>query len=539
VTDGPPAAYDVLDSQPEPVAGSGPRNRRWLIFAAVAAVIAVVLGSAAYAGVRLWFGSGTQPEDATPATVAAFARVDLTPGYGQGLKLDKLLKRFPREGGKDPLDQVKATLFQALDVDEADYRNHIEPWFANRFGVALWLDSGRRPYQLVMLAADGDAAARAGLGDIQGKKGSAAFGFAVRGGYALVASGRNGAQAAADAASEEAARESLASVAAFRQAVDWLPGQQVALGWLDLARLPESFPGLPPGELPGLPPGELPGLPPGELPGLPPGELPGLTPGELPGLFPGGVPGLTDLRGQIIVGSRAIDSGLEIRFRGYGVAAATPTSDLRSTVDGLAGNSVVAGAFRVGDLAAELAGGFGEPVDPGLDVVPPGDWPPEDADEILKALRESQQRAMAMTKALLALSEATVAVAATSVDGDVPALAASAETASPEKAATLAEALKLFGPEVTVTSSGSRVELQTRGYVAAGGTLAGQALYREALDGMPDRATALLYVDVQRALAGAKLSDPERRRIEPVKAVGFVASTDGTDPVGVIRVVIK
>jgi hypothetical protein len=115
-----------------------------------------------------------------------------------------------------------------------------------------------------------------------------------------------------------------------------------------------------------------------------------------------------------------------------------------------------------------------------------------------------------------------------------------AETASAGQAATLVEALRqLFRDQVIVSASGSRVELTTKAYAAEGGTLAGEALYREALDGGPPEATAVVYVDVQRLLADQRMADQDRRQAQPVKAIGLATGTEDGDQVGLLRVVIR
>jgi hypothetical protein len=64
----------------------------------VAAAVALVLvaSAGAWAVVRVWFSSGAQPEEAMPASVGAYARLDLDPSLDQGTKLVKLLRKFPK-----------------------------------------------------------------------------------------------------------------------------------------------------------------------------------------------------------------------------------------------------------------------------------------------------------------------------------------------------------------------------------------------------------------------------------------------------------
>ena len=535
-----PAApsHDLLISPAEAALDGRARRRRLPVLIAVATVVAVVLGGAAYAGMRLWYGSGAQPEKATPSTVIAFARLDLSPGYGQRRNINNLVKKFPRESGKDIVDGLKQGIFDELGVDEASYRTHVEPWFADRVGVALWLDGKKRPYSLIVLAADDESAAGTGLTELQRKRGADEFGFVVRSGYALVAKGHEDSQPAADTAGKDAERESLAALPQFRQGVDWLPAQQTALAWGDLAKLGAAMNARMEAAFAGMP--EAPGEDP--MRGVDPlgGGLllvPGI--GGFPGM--GGPAQWGNLKGHVIVGAQATDNGVEVRFRGFGTGAGAQgaPADARSTVDALPANSVVAGSFRVGDLGAQLAGRS-----PNMDEMLPEEMlkglPPGEADRMRKEAREATERFAAINEAFSALSGAKISIAATRLGGDdIPALIAAAEMVSGDKAAALVRALKLLGGDVKVTARGNKVELTTKRYAAEGGTLGGEALYREALEGAPQEATAILYLDLERLLVDETMTERERRQAKPVKAIGLATGTEGGDLVGLLRVVIK
>jgi hypothetical protein len=517
-------APDVLASPAEQARQNRSRRRTPLILTAVATAVALVLGGGAYAGVRLWNGSGAQPEEATPSSVLAFARLDLSPGYGQKLKINNLLKKFPKQSGKDAADELTEGVFDALGVDEAAYRKNVEPWFADRIGAAVWLDDTNRPYGLIVLAVDDESAARRGLTELQHKDGAEEFGFGVRDGFALVARGDEDAQAAADAAADDAARESLAASARFRDDVDWLPDRQAALAWADLGKLKDAMTSVLQTVL-GAGGEDL----------LPPSMF-GST-----ALLPGTSGGALDaLKGRMVVGAQATDNGVEIRFRGYGMdsPALAAAADARSTVDSLPANSVVAAAARAGDLSGSLDG-----ILPDFDAMLPEDvlkdMPPGAADELRQQLAKSRQQYEAIGKAYSSISGAKISVAMSKMDEPVPALAATAEATSPEKAKALADAAKLLGDDVTVSTSGTKVELKTKGYAADGGKLGGEALYREALRGAPEDATAVVYLDVQRLIADSDMSDQERREAKAFKAVGIATGTEDGDSVGLIRLVIK
>jgi hypothetical protein len=518
----PAPTPDVLAS-PEPSVQDGRRRRTPLVFVAAAAVVALVLGGAAYAGSRLWYGSGAQPEQAAPSTVLAFARLDLSPGYGQRLKINDLLEKFPGASGEDTAEELTEGIFDMLDIDEASYRGHVEPWFGQRIGVALWLDDAQRPYGLIVLAVDDEAAARTGLAELQREDGADKVGFALRDGWALVANGDEGAQEAAEAAAGDADRESLADSAQFRDDADWLPARQTALAWVDLAGVGAVFT---------------------EQTGASPARMQGSTffgMDGMAGLAPGLVGfGLDELDGRLVVGAQATGDGVEIRFRGFGMDAPAqpPTTDARSTVDGLPANSAVAVATRAGSSGGSVADripGFDQALSEDLR----GELPPGLAEAARARILASRKQFEALDKAFSAVAGAQVSLAMTEVNDDLPALAVTAVATTPANAEALADAARLIGDAVTVTTSGTKVELTTKGYAAEGGTLGDQALYRQALDGAPENATAVGYVDMQRLLADMDLSEKDRRHLEPVKAIGAATGTEDGDVVALLRVVIK
>jgi hypothetical protein len=498
----PPVVLDTA-MPPEP----GKRRLRTPILIAAATVVALVLGATAYAGVRLWYGTGAQPEDAAPSTVAAFVRLDLSPGYGQRLKINNLLKKFPSKDGKDTVDQMKTGIFSAFDISESEYRTAIEPWFAERIGVGLWLDN-EDPYALAVVASGDDAKATLGLTELRKKRDEGEIGFVVRDGHAIVAIGEDDAQAAAEAAAKEAEQETLADAAGFRRGVEWLPGQQTALVWADLDRIADLVKAA---------------------------ASPALE------IF-GGAPGFDEanLKGQMIAGVQATGDGVDLRFRIFGAGVAE-AGDVRSTVDALPGDSVIAGALRIGDIKPLLGGLTGA----GPDI---GEFPeellegmsPEEAKELREEMMKAGGRSNALGKVLSSLSEAQIAISIAKIEKDVPALAATVKTASAENATALADALKLLDlTGASVSANGSTVEIKTKGYAGGGGNLAGQALYRDALAGAPAKASTVVFADVQRLLDEAKLPADERAEFAPLKAVGIVVGAEDGDPVGQVRVLIR
>ncbi|HEX5540349.1 MAG TPA: hypothetical protein VFX60_02105 [Micromonospora sp.] len=405
----------------------------------------------------------------------------------------------------------------------------MEPWFADRIGAGLWLDGKNRPYGLMTLAVDDEAAASTGLAELQRKKGAKKFGFVLRKDYALVTVGNEAAQDAVEAAAAEADRETLAAAGQFRRGLEWLPARQTALAWIDLGKLGAMVKAMMDTALDGLEEDLDAEMPFGRV---------GLSGGLFPGM--GGLTQDDDLKGQLILGARAANNGVEIRFRGFDIPAPAPagTTDARSAVDALPADSAIAGSLRVGDIGEALANEMLGTTAPLPEEMFEG-MPPAEAEEVRKQLQESRDKMQAIAEAFAAVSGAKLTLSVTKHD-DLGFLVAG-ETTSAENATTLARSLEMLGEDgdVTVTASGNKVELKSKGYAAGGGSLGGEALYRQALEGAPEQANVVFYVDVQRLLADAGLTSEERAQVKPVKAIGLAAGLDGQDQVGLLRIVIE
>ncbi len=140
-------------------------------------MVALLLGGTAVAGAWVWFGWGTtQPEDVLPGSSMAFARIDMSPGLGQKMKLDNLAKKFPKatKSTQDFVDQLKEDMFEALDLEPLTYEADVKPWFADRVGVAAWAKDGSSdtPCVLFALASKDDGKARAAFTKAQDRLGA-------------------------------------------------------------------------------------------------------------------------------------------------------------------------------------------------------------------------------------------------------------------------------------------------------------------------------------------------------------------------------
>ena len=187
-----------------------PRRRRTTLVLAIVAVVVVLLGAGAYAGARYWTGAGiTEPESAVPASVVAFARIDVNPGVRDKLDFQSLIEKFPTHG-KSAADVVTSVEKSVASSAKLDYTTDVKPWFAGQAGVAEWVDSAGKPVMLLAFASKDDAAAKKALAKVQAKQTAGQFGFVVSGGYALIAGADGNAQADATAASAAAAKHNLA-----------------------------------------------------------------------------------------------------------------------------------------------------------------------------------------------------------------------------------------------------------------------------------------------------------------------------------------
>lgn len=231
----------------------GPPSRRpwWLVGAAVALVLALV-GAVTY-GVAALSGGGEQPEQALPAGAIAFAKVDLDPAAGQKIDAIRFLRKFPalRERLAGDAD-LRKVLFDAVAGDagwgDIDFSTQVAPWLGRRVAVAVYPatgagSSGRvaagNPSVVVALQVGDQAKARAGLDRLVATGRGSRPGYVITGGYALLASSRTAAQAAAD----RAARADLATDSVFAGDLGQVPAGIVTF-WVSGHGLAATLPAM-------------------------------------------------------------------------------------------------------------------------------------------------------------------------------------------------------------------------------------------------------------------------------------------------------
>lgn len=485
-----PAAGDVL------IGPGGPetpkRRRRAPIIISVAAVVALLLGGTAVAAAYVWFGWGTtQPEEVLPGSSIAFARLDLSPGLGQKMKIDNLAKKFPlpSKSNRDFVDQFKEEMFTALDLQPLTYEADVKPWFADRVGIAAWPKDGssRSACVLFALASKDDDKARAAFTKVRERLGADEFGFAFNEGYVILAGcPESDSQGAADAAVASAKSESLAAHDAFANALSELPGGQTVVLWADLARMAEFIGDIDP---------------------------------EAETVF---APGGTELKGHLILGALATDNGVELRYRLTEQGSAKATRDVLDELDALPGNTAIGAAADLSSLRQNV----------------------KDLDVALARL-EQEADAGRIRDGVNALLGSMLSVAIMDLR-DEPGLRVVARAASAADAGAIEAMVNelrqdegALPPRVSIERSGDRISLTAGNYSEADGKLSDKALYREAMDGVEGTSVMAVFVDVEKLVSQANMTREDRDDIKPIKAVAFTTGYDGDALVGLLRVVIK
>ena len=246
-----PPYEPVYEPVSEPVPPAR-KSRRGVVIGASAAVLALVAGAAVWATTTL-SGGGRQPDEVVPRTTFAYLKVDLDPGIGQKLAARSFFAKIPslKPDGDDE-ETVFEDVVADLISDDLDYDRDVKPWFDKRAAIAAFpAPGGPTPHLVLALRSKDDDKARAVL-DREVAKAAANGGdaaYRITKGYAVLGSKES---------VEEAVRltetESLRDNATYTGDVDRLDGDQVAVGWTDVAQTFDAAKGAIPGSgfLPGF-----------------------------------------------------------------------------------------------------------------------------------------------------------------------------------------------------------------------------------------------------------------------------------------------
>lgn len=199
----------------QPVAPPKRRLPRALVIAGLA-VVALAAAVAVFLS-----GGGTQPEDLLPANTVAFAKLDLDPAANQKISFVQFISKLPDTFPKSTSDDPLAGLFDSAGGTSAEWRQ-IRTWLGDRYAIAA-VPVGDDIAAVAVLAVTNEDALRTYLG-----KHSDGTRLVVNSGYALLAES----QSTLDAIT--ASTNHLASNADFRDDVAALPGDQVAVAWMNL-----------------------------------------------------------------------------------------------------------------------------------------------------------------------------------------------------------------------------------------------------------------------------------------------------------------
>ena len=534
------APFIDLDGQP-PIQR---RRRRMLpVLVAAGTTLAVLLGVGAYVAYQRLVVGGRPTEEFTPATVAAYAAVDLMVGGDQRAKLADVLGKLDTgaPSGGNAANSLKRML-ERLHLDNVDIDRDVMSWLGPRLAVSLWFD-GARAYGLISASATNDGRARAGLDRIKAAKRD--LGFVIERGAVLIAIGED-AQRAAETAASQARTSPLDGLASFQEARRWLGGGYLITLWTDMGRYTEALTSQMTRE--------------------------GVTQAI----------SIPSERGTSIAGIRATEDGFEARYRSFGSSQkASPLDDAVARLAALPANTELGVALTVpanprstlglamgpyGGPFGLLTGGLLFGLMGPLTMAPPSEDPFEklteaerkEVDKLLakdpSTLTDAESKRL---KDLIGFSPKDITTDTTLEPGIVPGM----EVQDPFRAlagATMTVALSGFGGRMQVrmvaeapsadaaqaivgmlgTSSngppdvkltGNVVTMTTPTYVAGPGRLDDDPAFRRLTAAVGGRTEMALYANL-----GGLLRDQRFR----VLKVGLVQSVDNGDHIGVVRVVV-
>lgn len=187
----------------------GRGNRRTAVIAGGTVAGLLLVGGGAWA-VMSFFGQGSQPAEALPASTLGYVAVDLDPSGGQKIEAIEMLRQFPafkEEIGLDTDDDIREKLFDEMGVAEqcegVDYADDIEPWLGDRYAVAA-VDLGEdQPTIAAVIQVKDAGGAEDGLTALMECGGEDEAGWSIDGDWAVVAETDAIAKEIADGAGED------------------------------------------------------------------------------------------------------------------------------------------------------------------------------------------------------------------------------------------------------------------------------------------------------------------------------------------------
>ncbi len=582
VSAAPSDPHDGAMTEIAPAAAEGTpkrRRRRTPIVISASAVLVLLLGVGAYAGVRAWTGAGIkEAESAVPASVSAFARIDIKPGYRDQLAFDNLVKKFPT--GKSTQDFLTTEETNVSKSAGLNFNADVKPWFAGQVGAAEWTNAAGKPVSLLVFSSKDDAAAKTALGKVQAKEGKD-FGFVLSNGFAIIA-GSDTAQPDAVAAAAAAKAHNLADSPTYKSAISHLAGHNLVIAYVDLASLGKvAGTQMPGSDLLGSDSDPLPGSDascPAVLPTIDPSSTTDPFGGIDPMCFinsPTGGLGGTDsiggsssmmpgllassalsgafatLKGTIVIGGSVVDDGVEIRAHIDGLSAdATRTAgvDVAKTLQAMPDTTVVGVALDGLDpkssaatsLAQSLSGLSGMLTGGSIGFASP-DGPTGNGAAIAQILQNLAGPIQSI------MTSKVISLALTGMTGGIPTGYVSVDFGSAADASSTMTAIQSVMnagqiPGVSIDQNGAQIKA-TIGGPASSGKLSSVGLFTEATKGMSND-SMMAYVNVQKLVAamnakGSGMTAQQKAQIAPIKAIAVSTTSAGTSSDELVRVIIK
>ncbi|ADD45642.1 hypothetical protein Snas_6017 [Stackebrandtia nassauensis DSM 44728] len=463
------------------------KSRKGLVIGISAAVVLALGGGGAWAAASFFGTDGTDTETKLPASTAAFASFNLDVSKSQQLELLDLIEKFPESDVKsDDPEKAVAEFMKMLEDDDEDFaKGKFSEWVGLSTSIALWEHDGK-PYALATVASTDDGKAKEGLTALQKDSGGEAdMGFEVKDGTATMAFGEDKSQAAAKAAVKEAEKDPLSESDKFADAAEFLGEGQVVTAWADLEQAyklgKES---------------------------VPQSEYGG-DPFSMMGDFE------KNMKGQIAVGAKADDFGIEIVSSTFGAKDVTEGKEGLMDKLSKSPDADIAGAFALPDDFSESLGAAAGGLLTGGLTGAPGQDPNGETQAIFDAL-----------------SGATGTFGMTGLTG-APQGQAVIETTSADKANTLKGLADSTGGEIEATVEGNTVTGKSSGY-SPSGKLSGHKYYSDAVGGAPEAINYAMFMDVTKMM-----DEQDKKEMGALKAVGVAFGSKGGESVGNVRLIIE
>ena len=200
-------------------------RRSGTIVGASALVVALLAGAGVY--VASQSADAGNPASVMPASTFAMVKLDLSPGRAQTTAIERFAKRFPAGEMSTVADVRNKTLEGFAESLDLDYAKDVKPWLGDTAAAAGFLDGKGAPQWVVVLHPKDLPTATRALAAADEPPA-----VAERDGF-LVLSDE---QATLDDALARIKDRALSDVPEFAADLERLPGDDVAVAWLDNRR---------------------------------------------------------------------------------------------------------------------------------------------------------------------------------------------------------------------------------------------------------------------------------------------------------------